>query len=234
MPRTSASLGKHALLSADDGLRPRESNFVNGESSSRWEHPPEISQLFALHDAFLAGYIVAAIIERFDGLFADGTNEAIRNGGKAAMTTREFVPYLSVTGAEEAVAFYSHVFETEPVLLLNMPDGRVMHCEFRVGGGRFFLSEELPEHGGTPSPASLGATTVAIHLYVDDCDAMVARMKSNGAKVVMEPTDMFWGERFARVRDPFGHEWGIATHLRDMTLTEIQAAAAKQFESMAE
>ena len=96
------------------------------------------------------------------------------------------------------------------------------------------MSEELPEHGGTPSPASLGATTVAIHLYVDDCDAMVARMKSNGAKVVMEPTDMFWGERFARVRDPFGHEWGIATHLRDMTLTEIQAAAAKQFESMAE
>lgn len=115
------------------------------------------------------------------------------------MTTREFVPYLSVTDAKEAVASYSRVFETEPVLLLNIPDGRVMHCEFRVGIARFFLSEELPEHGGTPSPTSLGATTVAIHLYVDDCVAMVAQMKSNGAKVVMEPTDMFWGERFARV-----------------------------------
>ena len=152
--------------------------------------------------------------------------------GEIAMTIQEFVPYLSVTDAKEAVAFYSRVFGTDPLFVLNMPDGRVMHCEFRVGAARFFLSEELPEHGGTPSPASLGATTVAIHLYVDDCDAMVARMKSNGAKVVMEPTDMFWGERFARVRDPFGHEWGIATHLHDMTPAEIQAAAAKLFENM--
>ncbi len=117
---------------------------------------------------------------------------------------------------------------------MNMPDGRVMHCEFRVGGVRFFLSEELPEHGGTPSPASLGATTVAIHLYVDDCDAMLALMKSCGATVLMEPSDMFWGERFARARDPFGHEWGVATKLRDMTPAEIQASAAKMFEEMSE
>ena len=150
------------------------------------------------------------------------------------MSVREFVPYLSVTNAEEAVAFYSRVFGTEPTVLMNMPDGRVMHCEFRVDGQRLFLSEELPEHGGTPSPASLSATTVAIHLYVDDCDAMVACMKSNGAEVLMEPANMFWGERFARVRDPFGHEWGIATHLRDMTAAERQAAADELFQSMEE
>jgi PhnB protein len=145
------------------------------------------------------------------------------------MKIHEFVPYLSVTDAEAAVAFYTRVFGTEPALLLNMPDGRVMHCEFRVGGARFFVSEELPEHGGTPSPASLGATTVAIHLYVDDCDAMAAQMKSNGATILMEPVDMFWGERFARVRDPFGHEWGLATRLREMSPSEIQAAAAELF-----
>ncbi len=150
------------------------------------------------------------------------------------MTTQEFVPYLSVTDAKEAVAFYSRVFETPPTLLLNMPDGRVMHCEFRVGGARFFLSEELPEHGGTPSPASLGATSVAIHLYVDDCDAMVAKMATNGAEILMEPTDMFYGERFARVRDPFGHEWGISTQVRDMTPAEIQTLAAKMFEEVSE
>ena len=113
-----------------------------------------------------------------------------------------------------------------------MPDGRVMHCEFHFGGSRFFLSEELPEHGGTPSPKSLSATTVAIHLYVDDCDAMVAHMKKNGAEVVMPPADVFWGERFARVQDPFGHVWGIATRLQDMTPTEIQAASAELFESV--
>ncbi len=146
------------------------------------------------------------------------------------MSSREFVPYLSVTDASEAVAFYSRVFETEPSLLLKMPDGRVMHCEFSFDGARFFISEELPEHGGTPSPASLGATTVAIHLYVDDCDAMVAHMKLHGADVAMVPTDMFWGERFARVRDPFGHEWGIAARLRDMTQAEIMAEAEKLFD----
>jgi PhnB protein len=103
-----------------------------------------------------------------------------------------------------------------------------------IVAARFFLSEELPEHGGTLSPVSLGATTVAIHLYVDDCDAMVAHMKSNGAEVVMAPTDVFWGERFARVRDPFGHEWGITTRLQDMTPAKIQATAANLFENMAE
>jgi len=147
------------------------------------------------------------------------------------MATPEFVPYLSVTDAKQAVAFYSRVFETEPAALLNMPDGRVMHCEFRVGTARFFLSEELPEHGGTPSPASLGATTVAVHLYVENCDAMVALMKSGGAEILMEPTDMFWGERFARVRDPFGHEWGVTTRLREMSADEIEAAAAELFRS---
>ena len=148
------------------------------------------------------------------------------------MTTHEFVPYLSVTGATEAVAFYSRIFETTPSLLLNMPDGRVMHCEFCVDGARFFLSEELPEHGGTPSPARLGATSVSVHLYVEDCDALVDKMSANGAEVLMAPADMFWGERFARVRDPFGHEWGITTQLRKMTADEIQASAAKMFEGM--
>ena len=148
------------------------------------------------------------------------------------MATLEFVPYLSVTNADEAIAFYASVFKTEPALQLNMPDGRVMHCEFQLDGARFFVSEELPEHGGTPSPLSLGATTVAIHLHVEDCDAMVGHMKNHGAEILMEPTDMFWGERFARVRDPFGHEWGVATRLQEMTPDEIQAAAEKLFESM--
>lgn len=135
------------------------------------------------------------------------------------------VPYLSVTDAEAAVAFYTEAFGVAPYVLLHMPDGRVMHCEFRVGEARFFLSEELPEHGGTPSPKRLGGTSVALHLYVDDCDAMVAALQQRGAEVLMEPADMFWGERFARVRDPFGHEWGIATLLREMTPAEIRAAA---------
>ena len=150
------------------------------------------------------------------------------------MTIQQFVPYLSIAKAGEAVAFYSRVFDVEPSLLLKMPDGRIMHCEFEVGGARLFVSEELPEHGGTPSPTKLGATTVAVHLYVDDCDALFQRMTDHGAEVLMEPVDMFWGERFARVRDPFGHEWGIATRQREMTREEIEAAAAKTLAEMGE
>ncbi|MGD9722655.1 MAG: VOC family protein [Pirellulales bacterium] len=146
----------------------------------------------------------------------------------------EFIPYLSITGATQAVGFYTKVLGIAPYLLLSMPDGRVMHCEFRIGNARFFLSEELPEHGGTPSPRGLGATSVAIHLYVDDCDAIVAAMKDNGSTVLMEPADMFWGERFGRVRDPFGHEWGIATRLREMSPDEIQAAARQMFADVSE
>ena len=148
------------------------------------------------------------------------------------MTIQEFIPYLSVHNGREAVAFYTQVFQTEPVLRLDMPDGRVMHCEFRIGDARLFVSEELPEHGGTPSPSSIGTTTVAVHLYVDDCAAMVTRMSEQGGEVLQPPTDMFWGECFARVRDPFGHEWGIATRLVEMTPEEIQTAAAKLFEEM--
>lgn len=149
-------------------------------------------------------------------------------------TPSEFIPYLSITDASKAVAFYAAVFGVAPHVLLNMPDGRVMHCEFRIGNARFFVSEELPEHGGTPSPTHLAGTSVAIHLYVDDCDAMIQTMKDNGSNVLMEPTDMFWGERFGRVRDPFGHEWGVATQIREMSPDEIQAAASRMFEDMAE
>ncbi|MCZ6836676.1 MAG: VOC family protein [Planctomycetota bacterium] len=148
------------------------------------------------------------------------------------MKILDFIPYLSIKDCHEALPFYTNVFGVEPVHLMTMPDGRVMHCEYSVDGAKIYLSEELPEHGGTPSPKTLGASSVAIHLYVDDCDAMVALMKEHGAKILTEPEDQFWGERFARARDPFGHEWGISQKIREMTPQEIQAEAAKLFASM--
>lgn len=144
----------------------------------------------------------------------------------------EFVPYLSIADATRAIDYYSQVFGTRPHMCLKMPDGRVMHCEFRVGSGRFFVSEELPEHGGTPSPKRLGSTTVAIHVYVDDCDAVVQAMARQGGEILMEPVDMFWGERFGRIRDPFGHEWGIATLIREMSVDEIEVAAQQALAEM--
>lgn len=147
------------------------------------------------------------------------------------MEIQEYVPYLSVDHGPRAVAFYSQVFDTKPWVLLNMPDGRVMHCEFRIGNTRLFLSDELLDHGGTPSPETVGGTTVAVHIYVTDCDKLTEDMARNGAKILMQPTDMFWGVRFSRVRDPFGHEWGIATQLSEMSPEEIKSVVSKMFEN---
>lgn len=140
------------------------------------------------------------------------------------MEKAEFVPYLSVCSGPKAVRYYSTVFNVEPRILLEMQDGRIMHCEFKIGDNRFFISDELTEHGGTPNPISLGGTSIAIHLYVEDCDGMVDRMVSAGGQLLSAPENMFWGERFARVRDPFGHEWGITTELCEMTQEEILKA----------
>ena len=144
----------------------------------------------------------------------------------------QIIPYLSVHDADAAISFYSKIFGVDPFVRLAMPDGRVMHCEFRVGTARFFLSDELPEHGGTPSPKSKDSTTVALHLYVENCDDMVQRMSEHGSAILMPPTDMFWGERFARVRDPFGHEWGVAQWLHEMSANEIQSAATELFKNV--
>lgn len=138
-----------------------------------------------------------------------------------------FVPYLSVHNAQAAIDFYSQVFGIEPRLCLKLPDGRIMHCEFRIGATRLFLSDELPEHGGTPSPKTTGNTTIAIHAYVENCDKTIQLMKELGATVTMEPADMFWGERFARAIDPFGHVWGIATLKTEMEPAEIEEAARR-------
>jgi len=147
------------------------------------------------------------------------------------MKALEIVPYLIADDAKKAIEFYSQIFNTKPWVQLNMPDGRIMHLEFRIGNTRMYLSDEIPEHGGTPSPKTLGGTTVSIHLYVTDCDEVVKLMVDNGSELLMEPTDMFFGERFSRVRDPFGHEWGISTILKEMSPDEIEKAASQLFES---
>ncbi|MFN3192842.1 MAG: VOC family protein [Aureliella sp.] len=135
------------------------------------------------------------------------------------------VPYLSVHNAKDAISFYCKVFGVTPHVCLTLPDDRVMHCEIRIGATKLFLSDELLEHGGTPCPESLGNTTIAIHAYVDDCDLTTRKMQELGATVLVEPADMFWGKRFARVRDPFGHAWGLATLQREMTPQQIEEAA---------
>jgi PhnB protein len=143
-------------------------------------------------------------------------------------------PHLVVKGASDAIEFYKKAFGAEEVMRISGPDGKsVMHAEIKIGDSMIMLGDEFPgcEHG-PKSPATLGGTTSTTHLYVEDADAFFAQALAAGAKETMPMTDMFWGDRFGSVADPFGHAWSIATHTRDVSPEECAEAAEKMFASM--
>jgi PhnB protein len=143
-------------------------------------------------------------------------------------------PYLIVRDAKRALEFYKKAFGAETRLSMPNPDGRVQHAEIRIGDSMIFLSDEFPEM--TPqvkAPESVGGVvTGTIFMYVPDVDAAVKRAVGAGAKVTMPVADMFWGDRFGKVADPFGHHWGIATHKEDLTPQEMEKRGAEYQKKM--
>ena len=134
---------------------------------------------------------------------------------------RTVTPYLTVKSAGEAIDFYKRAFGAEEVVRMVGPDGKsVMHAEIKIGNSMLMLAEEWPQ-GDCKSPKSLGGTSVNMFLYVQDVDSAFQKAVSAGAKASMPPTDMFWGDRYCKLVDPYGHSWGIATHKLDMTPEEI-------------
>lgn len=137
-------------------------------------------------------------------------------------------PYLTVNDAKAAIDFYIQAFGTKEVMRMPGPDGqKVMHAELQLGDSRVMLSDAFPEMGGSEAPSAHSGSPVTVHMYVADTDATVARAEAFGAKVTMPPADMFWGDRFAKLRDPFGHNWSIATHQRDVPPQEMADALRK-------
>jgi len=131
-------------------------------------------------------------------------------------------PYLSVKNAGEAIDFYKSAFGAEEIVRMSGPDGKsVMHAEIKIGNSMLMIADEFPQ-AEVKSPKTLGGTSVNIFLYVQDADATFQKAVNAGAKVTMPPTDMFWGDRYGKVVDPYGHSWGIATHKLDMTPEEIE------------
>jgi PhnB protein len=124
-------------------------------------------------------------------------------------------PHLVVEGAAQAIDYYKKVFGAQEESRLPGPDGKLMHASIRIGDSTVMLVDAWPEHGSV-GPKALKGSPVTIHLYVDDVDAVVARAVKAGAKVTMPVADMFWGDRYGQLVDPFGHRWSIATHLRDV------------------
>ena len=135
-------------------------------------------------------------------------------------------PHLVCAGAAEAIEFYKKGFDAAEVSRMPGPQGKLMHAMIRIGDSPVMLVDEFPDWGSL-GPKSLKGSPVTIHLYVEDVDSFVARAVGAGAKITMPIADMFWGDRYCQLEDPFGHHWSVGTHIRDMTPEEMQQAMRK-------
>lgn len=145
------------------------------------------------------------------------------------MKVHEVFPYLRVKDAPAAIAFYEKAFGAKEKYRLTEPNGRVGHAELDFHGVTLMLSDEYPEYG-IQGPATLGGTTFAMHLHVDDADALIRRAVEAGATLVREPKDQFYGERGGVVRDPFGHDWNIGHEIEKVSPEEMQRRYDALFE----
>lgn len=138
-------------------------------------------------------------------------------------------PYLIVRNAEAAIDFYKKAFGAQEISRQPGPDGKtILHATIKIGDSVLMLNDECPDWG-CRGPESLGGTPVSIHLYVTDVDASFQQAIDAGAAVTMQVNDTFWGDRFGKLKDPFGHEWSIATHTEDLTPQQISQRAEKFF-----
>ena len=126
-----------------------------------------------------------------------------------------------VDDADGAIRFYRDAYGADELVRNHAPDGRVMHCELLMFGGRVLVIDDF-EQDQVASPARLGGSTVRLHLYVPDVDGVHERAVGAGATSLMEPQDAFWGDRYAIVRDPYGHHWSLATQREDLSVSELE------------
>lgn len=141
---------------------------------------------------------------------------------------RSITPHLVVRNADQAIAFYKRAFGAKELHRMPSPDGEILHAQIKIGDSILMLCDEFPEWN-TLGPQSLGGSSVGIHIYVKDADALFKRAVTAGATIKMPLEDTFWGDRYGKITDPFGHEWSIATRKRKLTPKEIQKAAQAYF-----
>lgn len=133
-------------------------------------------------------------------------------------------PHLVIKGAAQAIEFYKRAFGAEELFRMNGPGGAIGHAELKIGDSIIFLADEFPQ-SPCKSPQTLGGTSATLNLYVPDVDAAFKRATSAGGREIMAVADMFWGDRYGQLQDPFGHTWGIATHKEDVSPQEIEKRA---------
>jgi uncharacterized glyoxalase superfamily protein PhnB len=139
------------------------------------------------------------------------------------------IPHLVCEGAADAIEFYKKAFNAVEQMRMPGENGRLMHAAITIGASTIMLADDFPEYGGF-GPKALKGSPVTLHLVVPDIDQAFQQAVDAGATVRMPPADMFWGDRYGQVVDPFGHHWSLATHIKDMTPEEMMAAMKQQTE----
>ena len=132
-------------------------------------------------------------------------------------------PFMTVKDCARAIEFYKQALGAEERGIAKDPSGKVMHAEIKIGDSVIMMGDEFPEFGAV-SPETVGGSSMGLHIYVADVDGAFARAVKAGAKVEMPVMDQFWGDRYGRLKDPFGHKWSIATHVKDMSSDEMKRA----------
>ena len=137
-------------------------------------------------------------------------------------------PYLVCRGAAKAIEFYKKAFDAKEKVRMPAPDGSVAHAELKIGNSIVMLGDENPAMGAT-APETVGGTATGLFIYTANVDKAYAKAIAAGAKAEQPPTDMFWGDRYAKFSDPFGHKWSFATHVKDLTPEQMQTAMKEAF-----
>ncbi|HXZ79779.1 MAG TPA: VOC family protein [Terriglobales bacterium] len=141
-------------------------------------------------------------------------------------------PGLVFRNAAKAIDFYKQAFGAQELMRMPGPDGKsIMHCELKIGDSVLFITDENP-YSNVKSPETVGTSTASVYLYVEDVDSAFQRALKAGGKETMPVADMFWGDRFGTFVDPFGYQWGLATHVADLTPQQIEEGQKKFMASM--
>ena len=137
-------------------------------------------------------------------------------------------PHLVIKDCAKAIEFYKKGLGAQEIYKSKMPDGRIMHAMIQMGNSFVMMADEFPDMGAV-GPQTLGGTTTVLHIYTDDADKLFKQAIDAGATPIMPVNDMFWGDRYGQIQDPYGHRWAIATHTKDVSPEEMETAAKEMF-----
>jgi len=141
-------------------------------------------------------------------------------------------PYFTVRDADRAIEFYKKAFGATERGVMRGPDGKIAHAELKIGDSILMMGDEFPEFGSLSPESPGGGASMGLHIYLEDVDAAFDRAVAAGAKIEMPVADQFWGDRYGRLKDPFGHRWSIATHTKDLSMDDMKQGMDEAMEKM--